>query len=199
MSRIRTRMAADGGHVGYVVTLRPFLLKNQGDGKTPPPFRMMKGWVDQETAKGLLMHLHGTSWPSVTCLQCSRELTHPISLMLGLGPKCSGLNYQVNVSKEELDQVVKSLQQAIASTTWEGWLPKGFIELEEQGESLPIQDEIATVHYDWHGKRFQYVGNDGTKLYRIEKYTEIVRWSWANSKGETNHENGNHSNVLRHQ
>lgn len=95
----------------------------------PVPCREMVGLVERETAKAVLVSLHGFLAPSDTCLHCGRELTHPVSLLYGIGPVC-GKHFHVNPlsSAAELERSYDEMKQKMAAVTWKGWLPKSAIE-----------------------------------------------------------------------
>lgn len=127
------------------VTVKKFLLESDTN---PVPLRVMYGTVVRESARGVYMKLEGHAWPSSTCCQCGRTLTHRISLYLGIGPVCSGLYYAVDVADDDIDAVVDSLRQQISAITWEGWLPKSGIER----EMLPVRQ----IRFTWQGKTYTY-------------------------------------------
>jgi hypothetical protein len=97
--------------------------------KNPVPCREMAGEIVRETAKAVLVKLHGLLQPSDTCLHCGRELTHPVSLLYGIGPVC-GKHFHINPlsSEAELMEKYEEMKAKMAAVKWEGWLPKSSIE-----------------------------------------------------------------------
>ena len=112
-----------------VVEVRQWLTRKD---ENPVPCRKMKGEIVRETAKAYLVKLHGFLAPSSTCLHCGRELTHPVSLLYGIGPVCGG-HFHINPlrSEEELQVRYEQMARQMASVTWEGWLPKGHVSIQK--------------------------------------------------------------------
>lgn len=123
------------------VTVRQFLTKSNPNypSRKPVPMRTMFGYSTKETEKGIYMVLRGKPEPSTTCLHCNRKLTHPVSLLYGIGPHC-GEHFHISPyeTEEELNQNIEELKKTLADITWEGWLPKNHIEWEETDEFVEV-------------------------------------------------------------
>ncbi|UPI11436.1 hypothetical protein [Bacillus phage YungSlug] len=124
-------------HKEVKVTVRQFLTKSN---KNPVPMRIMFGYVERETPKAVYVHLRAKPVPSTICLRCARTLKHPVSLLYGVGPECGG-HYHVSPleDEEQLEAYVEKLRENMKDITWEGWLPKGHIQVEETGVDLEIE------------------------------------------------------------
>jgi hypothetical protein len=110
------------------IEVRQFLTKSESN---PVPCRKMEvREVVRESAKAIFVKLQGYLEPSSTCLHCGRSLTHPVSLLYGIGPVCGG-HFHINpcASEEELERRYEEMKRQMASVTWEGWLPKGHIRI----------------------------------------------------------------------
>jgi hypothetical protein len=110
----------------YRVKVRQWLTRTA---EKPIPCREMIGRIERETAKAYLLELRGFLAPSTTCLHCGRELTHPVSLLYGLGPVCGG-HFHINPlgSEAELKARYAEMQQKMGEVRWKGWVPKSGIE-----------------------------------------------------------------------
>jgi hypothetical protein len=95
----------------------------------PIPMRTMEGVITRETNKAVHVKLNGLLKPSKQCLHCGRKLTHPVSLLYGLGPVCGG-HFHINPcsSEQELQKQYDSMRETMNNVTWEGWIPKSQIE-----------------------------------------------------------------------
>lgn len=95
----------------------------------PIPMRTMECVIIRETAKAIQVKLNGHLQPSSNCNHCGRALTHPVSLMYGLGPICGG-HFHINPcsSESELKARYNDMASKMAKVTWEGWIPKSQIE-----------------------------------------------------------------------
>lgn len=130
----------------YEVKVRQFLTKPSTDSrykdKKPVPMRIMYGYITQETANGVYMVLRGKAKPASICCHCGRTLTHPVSLLYGIGPECGGHYHDSPMPKEALDAWFESIKAKMADIVWEGWLPKFHIEMEATGEEIePFGEE----------------------------------------------------------
>jgi hypothetical protein len=108
------------------IKVRQWLTKTENN---PLPMRVMEGEVKRETAKAILVKLNGFLAPSSVCNHCGRTLTHPVSLLYGIGPVCGG-HFHINPlsSEEELKASYEDMKRKMENVTWEGWLPKSSVE-----------------------------------------------------------------------
>lgn len=100
----------------------------------PMPYRTMIGTIEKETPGMVYMKLHAdiTEERTMKCMCCGRVLTNPVSQYFGIGPECGGHNY-VNpfYSKEELQKAVAEYRKQLRNVTWDGWIIKSAILLDE--------------------------------------------------------------------
>lgn len=99
----------------------------------PMPFVIMSGTIEKETRGMYYMKLHGRAEKTSVCICCGRKLTHPVSMLYGLGPECGSHAY-INPfdSEEELMSCIDEVYQKISDVKWEGWIIKSAIkEMEE--------------------------------------------------------------------
>lgn len=88
--------------------------------------------VLRETEKAVYLYGHGSTEPTGRCVHCGRLLTHPGSIMLGIGPECLG-NWGLrdikieNPSPEDIARVEKTIQEKIVDQ----WMPKAVIKTAE--------------------------------------------------------------------
>lgn len=112
--------------VKYLIKVRQWLTKKDNN---PIPMRTMEGVVLQETQKAYKVRLNGHLRPSSNCNHCGRRITHPVSLLYGLGSTC-GQHFHINPlgSEEELKRNYEQMKKKMEKITWEGWIPKSQIE-----------------------------------------------------------------------
>jgi len=123
----------------YKINVRQFLTKPNPKypNKAPVPMRTMFGQITKETDKAIYVVMQGKPYPSDVCMRCGRQIDHPVSILYSVGPEC-GKHYHINPfsTMEELDAHYEALRATLAEVTYEGWLPKGYIEYEETGEEI---------------------------------------------------------------
>jgi hypothetical protein len=133
------------------VTVRQFLTKPSTDprykDKQPVPFRVMFGYITQETKSSVFVHLRAKPEPSSHCLRCGREITNPTSLLYGFGIECiTKVPFATPlVDPNKLDEYMKDLQSKMADIVWEGWLPKAYIDIIATGEMIDPFGAPTTV------------------------------------------------------
>jgi hypothetical protein len=94
--------------------------------------------IDRETARAYHVTAgHGAVESPINCAICGRDLTHPVSQQVGIGPVCAprvGVDWSADTSPE----AIAAFKQAImrATTFEDRWLPKSQIEV------LSIEGEI---------------------------------------------------------
>ena len=89
--------------------------------------KVLQGDILQETAKGIYFKGHCAVRASSFCLRCGRELTHPVSLVVGYGPECCsrlGIPWEVETTEQ-----IEAVKKQLLAKTWEGWLPKSKTEI----------------------------------------------------------------------
>lgn len=129
----------------FKISVRQFLTKPstnpQYRDKAPVPMRVMFGYITQETPNGVYVKMKGKPQPAGVCFHCGRQLTHPVSLLVGIGPECGKHYHESPMPKEMLDKWYQELKQNMHNVTWEGWLPRAHIAIEETGVFLDIEEE----------------------------------------------------------
>lgn len=95
----------------------------------PMPFRVMRGRVLKETRGMVYMSLKAVPLRTNYCIRCGKPLTHPVSLLYGLGPEC-GQHAYINPfeTEEELREHHQELVEKLSKITWTGWIVKSGIE-----------------------------------------------------------------------
>ena len=99
----------------------------------PMPFVIMSGIIEKETRGMYYMKLHGKAEKTSICMCCGRRLTHPVSMLYGLGPEC-GQHAYINPfeSEDELNEHLDEVYQKISDVKWEGWVIKSSIKYMEK-------------------------------------------------------------------
>lgn len=103
-----------------------FTLHKDLNGGIPMPMRQMRGVVIAETKGMYYMMVRGYTAPVSTCLHCGRKLTHPVSLLFGIGPIC-GEHFHQRPAGVDMEKFYQELQDALPQVTWSGWIPKSGI------------------------------------------------------------------------
>lgn len=101
-----------------------------------------------ETERAYYLYGHGTTDPEGRCARCARRLTHPGSVLIGIGPECltimtAGLDgWEMRAKRFNFanpDPVdVEELKSFTSTITIDGWFPKAAI-LSQSGENGSIQ------------------------------------------------------------
>ena len=123
-----------------------------------------------ETPKALYLYGHGSIDPMGSCCQCGRTLTHPGSILLGIGPECLG---DWNARDITLDNITEAgkvrLKALIHDQKVDTWIPKSIIKkcmetnleisipenhpmLNENGKKKDIRKQAILVKYQNSGK-----------------------------------------------
>lgn len=107
---------------------------------SPMPLCVMYGKVLKQSEKMIYMELHGDIVDAVnfTCAKCGKELKHPVSQCLGIGPEC-GEHAYINPfnTLEELEAAVAEMRTKLQNIKWTGWIPKsGIVDLISLGDKI---------------------------------------------------------------
>ena len=102
------------------IYLRQWLARKIG---TP---RELQVTVERETQKAYLIKGHALATPTTRCRHCGRKLTHPVSVLYGIGPEC-GRHYHIPSNPEDVE-AIKAMLEAIE---YQGWVPKSGVEVFE--------------------------------------------------------------------
>lgn len=121
----------------YKFNIRQFLTQRA---ENPVPMRVMVGWIEKETEKGIYVHLKAKPMVTKTCLRCGRTLTHPASIHYGIGPEC-GKHFHMHPWNGTglLEAYIAELQKNLEDVTYEGWLPKSGVTFEPTGEWVDVE------------------------------------------------------------
>jgi len=91
---------------------------------------VLVGTVLAETARAVYLYGHGTleGKKSGRCCRCGRKLTHPGSMVLGIGPECLGSWGIRDVVIDNLtEDDIKSITKQIEEITVDTWVPRSCI------------------------------------------------------------------------
>lgn len=86
------------------------------------------GIVLQETKRAVYIYGYGKMDPEGSCCVCGRKLTHPGSILVGIGPECLGNWGARDIKLEHLtEDDKKQLESLIRSKKVDQWIPKSII------------------------------------------------------------------------
>jgi hypothetical protein len=112
----------------------------------PMPLRRMYGEILEETKGMYRMKLHGRAERNSShCSHCMRELTHPISVIYGIGPVCGEHGYfasDYTKSKiKDMNELFSLADRDLRKTEWTGWIIKKAIQSWSIAEQIEIKEE----------------------------------------------------------
>lgn len=84
----------------------------------------VEGEIERQTDKAVLFDGVAVVKPSTICCKCGRILTDPVSIQLGIGPFCAGIDQRDSMSQEDKDEYVRKYSAAHHIKTW---IPKSVI------------------------------------------------------------------------
>lgn len=93
--------------------------------------------VIERTLKAVHVKGHAAVERPVNCCICGRDLTHPVSQQVGIGPVCAdkwGFDWSADTSPEA---IAEFKAQLLIDTEFETWLPLSQIECEDNLEDAP--------------------------------------------------------------
>lgn len=90
--------------------------------------------VERETAKAILVIGTAKIRPSSHCWKCGLPLTDPVSIELGIGPICAGIDQRDSMSQKDKDEYVKRFSTEHPIKTW---IPKRYLKDESWRDLLP--------------------------------------------------------------
>lgn len=92
-----------------------------------------------ETSKALYLYGHGSGETTKTgvCCCCGRLLTHPVSVLLGIGPECGGHFHDWKAVGGYTEENLERLRVVLNNIKIEGWVPKSQI--------ISTSDSVETV------------------------------------------------------
>lgn len=146
--------------------------------------------IVRETEKAIYVRGHGLlDVQSGICARCGRTLTHPGSIILGIGPECLGnwglrKDILTNLNPDE----IKKMTTHVESLVVEGWLPKYSVNtIEKTGASLssaPLAGKPTTP------SKAEIIGTVSIKLTftpengLLEKVKSLPSRKYHNENGE---------------
>lgn len=83
--------------------------------------------IKHETERAYLVKGHALATPTTRCRHCGRRLTHPVSVLYGIGPEC-GKHYHIPRNPEDVEAIRKMIEQI----EYEGWIPKSAVVVFEE-------------------------------------------------------------------
>lgn len=94
-----------------------------------------------QTQKAVYLYGHGTleSQKKNRCCICGRELTHPVSVILGIGPECGGHWWDWKAVGGYSEELLETLKIEIKKFKVDQWFPKGIIK-----EVYDCEEKIVT-------------------------------------------------------
>lgn len=127
----------------------------------------------KETERAVFVHGHGQMDPQGSCARCGRTLTHPGSIILGIGPVCLGDWGRRDVVLNNItDEQKKSLQTFILSQQIDQWIPKSII------KRLDTTTEVVTLTTKEQGERKEKQKEEMKKQARIWKGEIAIQFTY---------------------
>lgn len=93
-----------------------------------------------ETAKAYYLYGHGSGETTKkgVCCRCGRTLTHPVSVLLGIGPECGGHWHDWNAVGGYTEENLAKLRILLKDIKIEGWVPKSQVVSVEQTDEKVV-------------------------------------------------------------
>lgn len=92
----------------------------------------------RETQKAVWVYGHGSADPTGHCARCGRTLTHPGSILIGIGPECLGDWGARDIKMDNMNEGEKQyLRSLISSQSVDSWIPKSCIK-----STIDVEEEI---------------------------------------------------------
>jgi len=98
-----------------VVHLPQWLRRNEGLASCK-----MEGHIVHRRARQVFFVGHASTTPSDYCHRCSREITNPVSRIVGYGPYCSD---ELGIPRNPDPALIDEYRKHVESVVWRGWLP----------------------------------------------------------------------------
>jgi hypothetical protein len=127
----------------YLIEVRQYMTKKstpeftfmkEKNNDVPMPMRMMKGEIIEEKGKLVKMKLQGHYQGKTSeCMVCLRKLTHPVSVMYGIGPECGEHHHMAPPASIEAFMAIEDeFREKIEAIEWTGWIPMSAITRREE-------------------------------------------------------------------
>lgn len=153
-----------------------------------------------ETEKAVYLWGHGTGEATGSCMRCGRELTHPVSILAGIGPECGQHYWDESILGPYgmTEAHLERLRQMVRDIKIDGWFPKSRLTLLGLAdEEIPIPQEhpmviprnpdtkqtqtgskrTATIVCNTIVIKFEYTDPDFKQLLPSVKILEGRRWN----------------------
>lgn len=121
------------------------------------------GDVLVETAKAVYVYGHGTTETRKTgrCAICGSALTHPVSVLLGVGPICGGHWYDWDAVGGYTEENIERLRGLIEEIKIDQWIPKSCIK-----ETTPTEEvvEVPKDHPKFNKQPTEEVAKKATHV-----------------------------------
>ena len=123
-------------------------------GKMPSIFAGIKL---RETERAVYLYGHGTMVSAKTgsCCICGRKLTHPVSVVLGIGPVCGEHWWDWNLiggfTEENIERLKKEMEVKMKGMLVDSWVPKSVIKTTdtcEEAVTLPAEHKMSEKKRD---------------------------------------------------
>jgi len=121
----------------------------------------------KETQRAYYFYGHGEMDPAGQCARCGRVLTHPGSILIGIGPECLGSWAARDIKLETItEKEIEHLKSLVREKVVDTWLPKSAVK-----EMIEVDKEI-TIPKDH--PMFNSVEKPKKKQAILQKETIIV-------------------------
>ena len=124
--------------------LKSWFIRKNGLGSA-----FIEGEITRQTKKAVQFEGNAMIKPSTICCKCGRMLTDPVSIELGIGPICAGVDQRDLMSQEDKDEYVRKYSTAHPINCW---IPKSVIvnidDLPEEVEEKPTGEKTVVKSFD---------------------------------------------------
>lgn len=114
------------------------------------------GKVLAETPKALYIYGHGTIETSKTgmCCVCGRQLTHPVSVILGIGPECGSHYWNWDVIGGFTEENLAMVKDKLEAQKVDQWLPKSVVKQTFETETqVVVPDDHKMLNQSKEGMK----------------------------------------------
>lgn len=127
-----------------------------------------------ETARAIYLFGNGTleSQKINQCCQCGRELTHPVSVILGIGPECGGHYWNWDAVGGFSEDKLEMLKIKIKDFKIDQWFPKSVIK-----EVYECEETVITPNDHQMLTRKSETNQPAAKTAKLVKYQQTGQWA----------------------
>lgn len=126
-----------------------------------------------ETQRGAVyLYGHGEMDPMGRCCQCGKTLTHPGSILIGIGPECLGNWGLRDAIKDNMtEQDVARLRSFVRERQVDCWLPKSVIKsVDSVDEKVDVPDDHKMLKKEDNQEQKKTATLDGSGNFAIIKF-----------------------------